>query len=70
MTNVYWKTIEVWCKYPFQQEIERRYIEYSTSKKKFYKNVFLESDNQLTMIEREKLVKEKLKVKSVKLIRI
>lgn len=30
MKTIYWIKIEVWCAYPFQDEIDRRYIEFHT----------------------------------------
>ena len=69
MKNIYWKSLTIWCKYPWHQEVDRKIIQYSTSKKKFDQNIFLESDNQLTMHERTLLVSETLGQK-INLIRI
>ncbi|RBW62909.1 hypothetical protein DS884_00935 [Tenacibaculum sp. E3R01] len=37
MKAIYWKKIEVWCKYPFQHEIDYRYIEFHSKKRHNYK---------------------------------
>lgn len=37
MKNIYWRKVDVWCKYPFQQEIDHRYIEFYTTLKASYK---------------------------------
>lgn len=70
--NIYYNERKVFCKYPFNQDIDYKYVVYSTSKRKFNKQIFSESDVTLSMAERKKLVSEKLNIKlsSIKLIKL
>lgn len=67
--NIYYNKVDVWCEYPFNDTIDYRYVEYSTSRNKFKQNKFLESDVTLSMSERLQLVKEKYP-KANKLIKL
>lgn len=69
--NVYYNKVTVFCKYPFNQEVDYRYVRYSTSKRKFNKKIFMETDVALSIHERKKAVSEKLNIKesSIKLIK-
>lgn len=52
--TIYYKIFEEWAKYPFHQEIERRFCVFSISKKNFSKgeiNFTMDSD---TSIEQKK----------------
>lgn len=33
--TIYYRIVTVWCKWPFNDEVEDRYIEFSKSKNKF-----------------------------------
>lgn len=66
--NIYYKRIETFCKYPFNQEIDEKWIEYSKgSKRNFSKNVFAKSDVSLNMQERTEFVANKLNIKKSKI---
>jgi len=56
--KVYWKKITVWCKYPFQDIVDNRYIALSTQVKNFDTYVFMELPTSTTMEERLKYVQE------------
>jgi hypothetical protein len=61
--NIYWKTIEIWCPYPANDCIDKRIIHYSSSKgSKFDNQVFLETENTLTMEERKNAVAFQLRL--------
>jgi hypothetical protein len=51
--NIYWRIKEIWCPYPANDCIQERCIEYSTSKRKFDKQVFYKTSNQLTIQQRQ-----------------
>jgi len=67
---IYYRVIEVWCKFPFQGEIDHRYCEFSYSKRKFKKieGLTFNSDTQLT--EKEEYLKKELNLKRVALQKI
>jgi hypothetical protein len=67
---IYWRTKEIWCPYPANDCIDKRVIEYSKSKKKFNTNIFMETDNQLSMEQRKIEVEKALGVKLTKFIRL
>ena len=67
---IYWRTKEIWCPYPANDCIDKRVIEYSKSKKKFNINIFMETDNQLSMEERKNEVEKVLGIKITKFIRL
>jgi len=52
--NVYYNKRTVFCKYPFNQEVDYRYVVYSTSKRKFNDRIFLQTDVTLSMNDRKK----------------
>jgi hypothetical protein len=54
-------------KYPFQDEIDETFIEYSKSKKKF--KPFVNSEVSLNMKERAEFIRKHLKIKKVILIK-
>jgi len=35
---IYYRTITIWCKWPWKDVVDRKYCEFSTSKRKFEKN--------------------------------
>lgn len=70
---IYYKVIEVWCKYPFHTEIDYRCCVFSTSKKKFEKNKIpdFKMDSNTTIEEKrvaleKALGKKVLKVEKIK----
>ncbi len=67
---VYWRTKEIWCPYPANDCIDKRVIEYSKSKRKFDNNIFMETDNQLSMDERRIKVENFTGIKLTKFIRL
>lgn len=67
---IYWRTKEIWCPYPANDCIDKRVIEYSTSKKKFDKNIILETNNQLSMQQRQVEVEKVIGTKLSKFIRL
>lgn len=73
MINVYWKKVEVWCKYPFQQEIDHRYIEFHSKKRSNYKTKHpFTCSSQVVNQDRRRFVAKELGVKSktIKLIKL
>lgn len=73
MTNVYWRKIDVWCEYPFQQEISHRYIEFYSKKRNNYKNKHpFTCDSQIVNKDRVNFVAKKLGInpKNIKLIKL
>lgn len=73
MKTIYWKKIDVWCKYPFQQEIDYRYIEFYSSKKCSHKHKYeFTCDSQIVGNERVKFVAKQLNLspKNIKLVKI
>ena len=47
---IYYRTITIWCKYPWNDVVDKRYCEFSTSKRKFEKhkiNFTCESNSDL-----------------------
>lgn len=69
VVNIYYKKETVFCKYPFQTEVDYRYVSYSKSKKKWVE--FAKSDVTLTMSERVIFIANKLNLTSnqIKLIK-
>lgn len=65
---VYYKRKETYCKYPFNKEVDQKWIEYSMSKNK-YKS-FLKSGVDLSMKERVGLVAKHLNINKRKIVLI
>jgi hypothetical protein len=70
--DVYYKRYKTWCKWPWNDVVDTDVVKFSTQKKKFDENVFLELDPQVDQQERKRLVSESLKrnVKKVNLIKL
>jgi len=69
--DVYYRVVEVWCKYPFNQEIDYRYCEFSLSKKKFQsKKLDITCPSQTTIEEKQDLLKSFLKIKKINIIKL
>lgn len=71
MKTIFYKVVDIWCKYPFQQEIDYRYVEfYEKRGKKFFiiHTPFLLSNT--TIQEKETFLKENLGFESVKVLKI
>lgn len=64
--NIYYRRKEIFCKYPFRDEIDEKFIEYSLGKKRNFK-CFLKSDVSLDMRERAAFVAKHLNVKKSKI---
>lgn len=62
---IFYKIIEVWCKYPFQQEIDYRYCEFSYSKKTFRKIKGLKLRSDTSIHEKETYLKKELNLKKL-----
>ncbi|OCK53194.1 hypothetical protein BA768_01165 [Chryseobacterium sp. CBo1] len=67
--TIYYRVIEVWCKYPFQDTIDYRYVEFSYTKKKF-KSIDLKMDSNTSIKEKEEFLKDRLGLKKVTVIKI
>lgn len=67
--NVYYKVIEVWCKYPFQDTIDERYCIFSLSKKPF-KDLGLKIESNTSIKDKEEFIKESLGFKKVTILKI
>jgi hypothetical protein len=61
--NIYYNKVTVFCEYPWNQEVDYKYVQYSTSKRKFTKKVFMQTDVTLSMEERKIAVAKKLNIK-------
>lgn len=61
--DIYYRRNVTWCKWPWNDEKETDVVEFSTSKRKFNENKFLECEPQIPMPERKKLVAAELKKK-------
>jgi hypothetical protein len=70
--NIYYKKHTVFCKYPFHQEVDYRYVEYSRSKKNFRKAIVFShyTDEYKTEKERKQKLKQVLNVKKIELIKL
>ncbi|MBP1165081.1 hypothetical protein JOE44_001965 [Chryseobacterium sp. PvR013] len=62
--KIYYKVIEVWCKYPFQDTIDHRYCIFSFTRKPF-KNIELKIDSNTSIKDKEEFLKERLGFKKV-----
>lgn len=68
MKNIYWNKVDVWCKYPFQHEIDYRYIEFYTTVKASYKTKLpFTCDSSVVNQERVNFVAEKLGINPSKI---
>lgn len=67
--NIYYKVIEVWCSYPFQDTIDYRYCIFSFTKKPF-RDIDLKLNSNTTIKEKEDFLKEKLGLKKVSVEKI
>jgi len=69
---IYYKTITVWCKWPFQDVVDQRYCIFSTSKKKFDKNIIpnFRTESNSSLEEKRKLVESRLNKKVKTLIKL
>lgn len=67
---IYYKVTEVWCKYPFQNEIDYRYCTFSFSKKKFKQITDLIIDSTTSIKEKEEYLKLKLNLNKVNIIKL
>lgn len=68
--TIYYRVIEVWCKYPFHQEIDYRYCEFSYSKKKFKVIENIRMDSNTSIKEKEDYLKGKLNLKKIIVLKI
>lgn len=68
--DVYYRRVTKFCKYPFNDEIDEEWIEYSLSKRKF--KIFATTLIDLNIIERRKIIASSLnkKVKNINLIKL
>lgn len=67
---VYYKVFEVWCKYPFQSEIEERFCLFSFSRKKFKEILNLKIDSNTSIKEKEDYLKERLDINKITVIKL
>jgi hypothetical protein len=56
--TMYYRVIEVWCKYPFSDVIDERYCIFSLSKRKFKAIDNLRIDSNTSIAEKEKYIFE------------
>lgn len=68
--TIYYKVVIEWCKYPFHQEIERKYVEFSYTKKKFRPIEGLEMDSDTSIEEKTAYLRGKLKIHPIKVEKI
>lgn len=68
--TVYYKVVEVWCKFPFQSEIEERYCLFSFSRKNWKTIRSLGINSNTSIKEKESYLKEQLSIKRVTVIKI
>ena len=69
-TKIYYKVIEVWCSYPFQNEIDYRYCIFSYSKRKFKKIEDIIMDSTTSIKEKQEYLKMKLNLNNVEVIKV
>lgn len=67
--NIYYKVIEIWCKYPFQDTIDERYCIFSLTKKPF-NDLGLKIESNTSIKQKEDFIKEKLGFKKVTINKI
>jgi len=62
--KIYYKVIEVWCSFPFQDIIDHRYCIFSFSKKPF-RDLNLKLESSTSIKDKEQFLKERLSLKKV-----
>ncbi len=62
--KIYYRVIEVWCDYPFQDTIDRRYCVFSYKKRPFTP-IGLQMPSDTSIKEKEEFLKSKLNLKKV-----
>ena len=71
MKTIFWIKKEVWCKYPFQDEIDHRYIEFHTKARHNHKTKLdFTCESSVIGDERFDFVAKKLGTRNFKLISI
>ena len=71
MKTIYWIKKEVWCEYPFQNEIEYRYIEFHTNIRHNNKTKLeFQCNSDIIGEDRFNFVAKKLGTKNFKLVSI
>jgi len=71
MKTIYYKLITVWHKYPWQTEVNYRYVEfYDKVKKKYVKLEGLSIEPTTSIKQKEDYLKQELKLDKVKVIKL
>lgn len=69
--TIYYKIIIIWCKYPFQDVVDEKFVEfYYRKKKKFIKIDSLKMDSNTTIKEKEEYLKTELSIKKVNIVKL
>lgn len=68
--TIYYRVIEVWCKYPWQDTIDYRYCEFSYSKRKFKAIENLRLDSNTSIKDKEDFLKKELNLKKVIVLKV
>lgn len=63
--KIYYRVITEWCKWPFNNEVDKRYCVFSYSKKRFSPIDGIEMDSDTSIKEKEEYLKQKLNLKKV-----
>ncbi|NML69998.1 hypothetical protein HHL23_09315 [Chryseobacterium sp. RP-3-3] len=66
---IYYKVIEVWCPYPFQDIIDHRYCIFSFTKKPF-RDIKLKIESNTSIKEKEEFLKERLGLKKIQVLKV
>lgn len=67
--KIYYKVIEVWCDYPFQDTIDYRYCNFSYKEKPF-ECIGLKIDSKTSIKEKESFLKKELGFKKIKVVKL
>ncbi len=67
---IYYNVITIWCKYPFQDVVDEKYVEFSYSKRKFKAIKNLKIDSNTSVKDKEDYIKKELNLKKFKIEKI
>jgi len=69
--TIYYKIIIIWCKYPFQDVIDEKYVEfYQRVKNKFIRIDSLKMESNTSIKEKEEYLKTELSIKKVNIVKL
>ncbi len=69
--TIYYRIIIVWCKWPFQDEVDEKYVEFYVKRKKRFNSILgLKMESNTSIEDKVKYLREKLVVKKLTVIKI